>query len=206
MGAYIEIENKVNLKKYDREFKIRVNEVVSALMIKARQKAVGEVRSYLSNSPREAERAVRNIVYRKVLGGNLNIYNVRRALRNGPVPPISHYPSGRVRPRLRKTTDMYSYHGVDRGFILRFNTLGSYERTSAYMDGSPIDMAKRQRIRSKRIYHNKSKGETYKSQIIGYRGRLKAKNLFEQPATNALLGVKDEFEMLVYKIISDMQL
>ena len=75
-----------------------------------------------------------------------------------------------------------------------------------HSDGSPIDMARRQRIRSTRLYHNKSKGETYKTQIIGYRGQLKAKNLFEQPATNALLSVKDEFEMLVYKIISDMQL
>ena len=206
MGAYIEIENKVNLQKYDREFKSRVNDVVAVLLIKARQKAVGEVRSYLHTSPREAERAVRNIVYKKVIGSNLNIYNVRRALRNGPVPPISHYPSARVRPRLRKTTDMYSYHGVDRGFILRFNTIGSQDRVSSYMDGSPIDMARRQRIRSKRLYHNKSKGETYKTKIIGYRGQLKPKNLFEQPATNALLSVKDEFEMLVYKIISDMQL
>lgn len=86
--------------------------------------------------PRGARGAVRRSVYKQILGGNLNIYNSRRA-----GSPTSYEPERRLRagqrggnrvPRGATTERMMRYGGKDRGFVLRWLNDGTQVRTSRF--------------------------------------------------------------------------
>ena len=66
-------------------------------------------RSHITNDPRQSYRAVRSMVYRQLLGGNINILTPRRSGNTG------------------RTKE---YFGADRAFILRFLNSGTVERTT----------------------------------------------------------------------------
>lgn len=80
----------------------------------------------LGNDPRQAYKAVRYSVYKKVLGGNLNILRPRRAGTQKewrPERKLDQNPNqrgGNRRKRSSETERMDGYWGKDRGFILRF--------------------------------------------------------------------------------------
>jgi hypothetical protein len=105
------------------------------------RKALTDARSSLSDyiktklkneDPRGAARAVRMAVYRKVLGGNLNILDPRKAHgTNNYEPPRTLRPGqrgGNRRPRSKRTYKLMHYTGEDRGFILRFVDSGTKQR------------------------------------------------------------------------------
>lgn len=85
--------------------------------------------------PREAVKSVRTSVYRKVLGGNINIYNSRkRHESSGYEPPRKQRSSfargGNRHPRSARTQQIMDYGPMDRGFILRFVNSGTNRRIS----------------------------------------------------------------------------
>jgi hypothetical protein len=84
---------------------------------------------------------VKSAVYRRILGGNVSLLNKRRAGTRGPVPPVVHkletktnskgnHRGGNRMPRSRRTEDLLTYQGADRGFILRFLNQGTGGRES----------------------------------------------------------------------------
>ena len=132
----IELENNVKLDKLlstnpDMEKKVR--NIIRQLM-KSAQGAL--MRSAQHYSTKEAYRAVRKAVYKKILGGNLNILQGnRRSGRRAPLPPESprkrsHAIGGNRMPRSRRTEDLLTYAGEDRGFILRFINSGTPGRST----------------------------------------------------------------------------
>lgn len=104
---------------------------VDVILKDAREQATGELKKYFFDSAHETHRAIRRIVYKKVIGGELNILNVKRALRQGRVSPSR-------RGRTADTSRILSYTGIDRGFILRFVNDGTNERWTKNMDGHPM--------------------------------------------------------------------
>ena len=86
------------------------------------------------SDPREASRAVRRSVYDKILGGNVNILNSRRA--HGvtsyvPTRKLDANPKqrgGNGVKRSPRTQQIMNYEGRDRGFILRFVNSGTTSR------------------------------------------------------------------------------
>lgn len=97
--------------------------------------------SVMKSDPRQAYKAVKSAVYRNILGGNVSILSKRRAGTRGPVPPAYHALEHRVNskgnhrggnrmPRSRRTEDLLTYQGIDRGFILRFLNAGTEGRES----------------------------------------------------------------------------
>lgn len=98
--------------------------------------------SVIKSDPRQAYKAVKSAVYRNILGGNISILSKRRAGTRGPIPPVVHqletrtnskgnHRGGNRMPRSRRTEDLMTYQGADRGFILRFLNAGTEGRKSS---------------------------------------------------------------------------
>ncbi len=108
------------------------------------RKVLGEVRAALQNDaqsglqmqsdPRKAYKAVRYAVYKKILGGQVNILQSRHAgamqLYEPPRKLREGQRGGNRMPRIKRTEQLMSYQGKDRGFILRFLNLGTTNRQS----------------------------------------------------------------------------
>lgn len=82
-----------------------------------------------------------------------------------------------------------SYQGADRGFILRFLNSGTDMRTVDNINNHPIRLTSRPE--GKRTY----KGG------IGNRGRIAARNWFENTSTQALNHAAEQFELLLDELI-----
>ena len=167
-----------------------LEQAVREIMWEARETATERVKKYMFDSAHETHKAIRNIVYRKVIGGELNILNVRRALRQGRVAPSR-------RGRTKDTERILSYRGVDRGFIFRFANDGTNRRITTNMDGHPMY---RQSI------SERPKNRRYKSNILGFRGgvgdvRRGTIGMFEKEGTVVMAEAAGELMKLVDKII-----
>lgn len=125
------------------EMEKKVQGLIRKVLLQARKQISGSIQSgdVMKSDPRQAYKAVKSAVYRRILGGNVSILNKRRAGKRGPVPPVYHALEHRVNskgnhrggnrmPRSRRTEDLLTYQGVDRGFILRFLNAGTADRES----------------------------------------------------------------------------
>ena len=107
------------------------------------RKYVKEARTQVVNSihfkngdPRKSAWAVRNAVYKKVLGANINIFNSRKAHGSNSYEPPRKLRQGQRGgnrlPRNRDTERSMHYAPQDRVFILRFVNSGTANRTTRY--------------------------------------------------------------------------
>jgi hypothetical protein len=107
---------------------------------KARNTVVSNMTGVFANGdPAEARRAVRNIVYEKILGANLNIMNMKKGTAQWKVRQIDRKveqnPKMRGGNRIKrsfKTTRMHGYEGKARGMILRWVNSGVGDRVTRY--------------------------------------------------------------------------
>ena len=115
----------------------KTQKVLQKLIRKALMQARSELSDYIktklaNDDPRGAARAVRTSVYKKILGGNINILNSRKAHgTNSYEPPRTLRPGqrgGNRRPRSQRTNTVMHYAGEDRQFILRFVDSGTKQR------------------------------------------------------------------------------
>jgi len=216
MAYDIQIRSNVLLHTFskDPEFKARLQEAVAIVLREARNEASEDIQQYMFDNARDAHKAVHRSVYRKMIGGSMNILTQRRSLRKGNwVPAISNRygnVEGPNRKRTKRTLAFYGYNGIDRGMILRWNNDGTKNRFVKNMDGSSIDIAKREEIRRKRGgYHNKSTGEKFKFAQIGGRGgaatiRTSTLGMFDKVANPNMQRAAQQFQELIDKIIIDM--
>lgn len=103
----------------------------------ARKNVIKDAKDVLENDPRHAYKAVRNSVYKQILGGQINILSSRhRGAATKWTKPKKDRPEnargGNRRKRSQRTMQIDSYEGVDRGFILRFQNAGTVERETRY--------------------------------------------------------------------------
>lgn len=114
----------------DRTFEKTLQTLIAKVLKQARAKLSQKAKSYMSRDPRHAYLAVKHMVYKRILGGNVSILNKRRRGKMMPPPPKSkRFERGGNRiPRSKRTEDLMSYYGSDRGFILRFLNSGTKER------------------------------------------------------------------------------
>ena len=57
----------------------RMQKVIGKVLAKARKKMRDEIKGDMPNDPRDAYKAVKKSVYRRILGGNISILQKRRA-------------------------------------------------------------------------------------------------------------------------------
>lgn len=119
----------------------RVQKLIRTVLMTARRQISGDIKGVIKNDPRQAYKAVKSAVYRRILGGNVSILSKRKAGRRLPAPPVVHkletavnskgnHRGGNRMPRSQRTTDLLTYAGADRGFILRFLNAGTGTRES----------------------------------------------------------------------------
>jgi len=121
--------------------------VIRRAIAEARKNVVKDARDVLDNDPRHAYKAVRNSVYKQVLGGQINILPSRH--RGAPtdyrkqMTMTAGQRGGNRRPRSLRTMQLDSYEGADRGFILRFINAGTSERKIEFSSDSRRDLINR---------------------------------------------------------------
>ena len=137
----LNVKNIESMMTDNPEMRQRLQEAIRKDVWTARQSVVNNMGSVFDNGdPAQARRAVRNIVYEKVLGANLNILNMRRGTASWRVRQVDRKgtsdPKGRGGNRLKrsfKTIRMHGYEGKARGMILRWVNKGNKgDRTSRY--------------------------------------------------------------------------
>lgn len=115
----------------DPYFRRRVNAVIRRVLSGARKKVMEHAKGEMDNDPRHAYKAVRMAVYKRILGGQINILATRRA--GSPTAyqkPLKGLPKrgGNRWGRSERTVQLEGYEGPDRGFILRFINAGASDR------------------------------------------------------------------------------
>ena len=156
----------------------KVQGLIRKVLLAARKEISDAASGKIKNDPRQAYKAVKSAVYRRILGGNVSILNKRKAGTRGPVPPIYHALEHRVNskgnhrggnrmPRSRRTEDLMTYQGSDRGFILRFLNAGTSDRNSR----------------------------------IGHRGSIGARNFFATSSQQAMEKAAEQLDNLIEELI-----
>ena len=118
----------------------RITKIIREAIKAARSMVTQDAKGAVGNDPRHAYKAVRSMVYKRILGGNISILQKRKAGsgKSGYEPPRALRPGqrgGNRVPRSARTQQMMDYEGSDRGFILRFLNSGSGQRTAGTRNG-----------------------------------------------------------------------
>ena len=169
-----------NLMMSNPAMEKKVQGLIRKVLLAARRQISGDIHGlkFKNGDPRQAYKAVKSAVYRRILGGNVSILRKKRAGKRGPVPPIVHqletrtnskgnHRGGNRMPRSRRTENLLTYQGADRGFILRFLNAGTSDRESR----------------------------------IGNRGSISARNFFANSSQKAMEQAAAQLDALIEDLI-----
>ena len=160
------------------EMEKRVQKLIRQVLLAVRRVVSNDARGVMKSDQRQAYKAVKSAVYRRILGGNVSLLNKRRAGTRGPVPPVAHqletktnskgnHRGGNRMPRSRRTEDLLTYQGADRGFVLRFLNAGTEGRESR----------------------------------IGNRGAIAPRNFFATSSQKAMEQAAEQLDQLIEELI-----
>lgn len=135
--GFVELQKDLDkLLLSNPEMEKKVQDIVRKVLVQVRANMTQEARSAMQDDPRKANRAVRSMVYRQILGGQVNILNKKKAGAAGDYEPTRTLRTGQRggnrRPRSERTKRLQGYMGSDRGFVLRFINAGTASRTTKY--------------------------------------------------------------------------
>ena len=173
----------------------RINEVIRQALARARKNLQNEARTGLNmeSDPRKAYKAVRMAVYRRIFGGQVNILQKRNTSSGGYYYEPPRHPSrvgGNRRPQSKRTKNVMSYEGADRGFILRFLNQGTQNRNIQH-----LKEIKRADGTSK--FRWSSDNGAY-----GNRGLITPRNWFGNASMRELEAVADYIDAMIDDLIS----
>lgn len=192
-----EFEAKLQKLKTDNPgFEKRLRGVIRKVLGHARTNLRKEAASGLrmDSDPRMAYKAVRFAVYKRLLGGQVNILQPFRTSSGGFYYEPPRHPSvrgGNRRPQSMRTKMLMSYEGPDRGFILRFLNQGTKSRNIEHLVGIK---------RADGTHKFKWSNDNGR---YGNRGTIKARNWFGNASLRELQAVAGEMTTLIDKIINE---
>lgn len=118
------------------EMEKKVRSILRSVLTRARKELTQDTRAVVGSDPREAYRAVKRSVYKRVLGGSLSYLPPKKSAGSSSYRPARKLRPGQRGgnrcPRSSATDRIDSYYGADRGFILRWLNSGTKQRTSRY--------------------------------------------------------------------------
>ena len=166
----------------DPKMRKAIQQHIREAIWEARKEMINSV-SFANGDPRQSLRAIRNSVYEKILGGQINI---RRAKSdhgggNGYTPPRKLTPGqrgGNRRPRSERTEQINRGSSLDRGWILNILNKGTKTRVIGF----------RNTVKGNRDRYNASVtriSRGYKART-GNRGSIAPRNWFMPAAESAL--------------------
>ena len=148
--------------------------LIRKALMEVRPQLVAAARGAMGSDPRGAAQGIRTSVYKKILGGNVNILNMRK--KTGT--PTSYEPPRKLQPHQRggnrvlrgeRTNTVMHYGPHDRQWILRFINSGTSERMAGTRGG----------------------------RLSGNRGSIAARNFFSSAGERALAQAADNLAMLI---------
>ena len=156
------------------EMEAKMRRVISKVMVKAQKWTQKEIAGDMPNDPRHAAKAVRKAVYRRILGGNINILRKSRATEAASnYTPTRTLKSGqRGGNRRLRTHRMDSYNASDRGFILYWLNSGTGTRQERGFRNDP------HRSQVRRGSQGGDVNKYGKTTNTGARGSISARNVF----------------------------
>lgn len=113
-------------KRFDAIVRKVVKEAAKSI-----SKSLQSDKTVMQSDPRQAFKAVRSAVYRRIIGGNVNILGSSGDSGGGGFLPFHTPRTGRGGNRWgisERTKQLMSYTGTKRGFILRFLNAGTDDR------------------------------------------------------------------------------
>ena len=154
----------------------RLQKVIRKVLMQARKQVSQSAQGAMKSDPRQAYKAVKTAVYRRILGGSVSLLNKRRAGAAGSYePPRTLQPKQRGGNRVKRgqrTQQVMSYQGADRAFILRFINQGTSQRIAGTRGGH----------------------------LSGNRGSIAARNFFSTSSHKAMQQAAADLD----KLIDDM--
>ena len=187
-GYEEQVKKLKSMMSDDPTFRRRVNAVIKQVLNEARKAISQDASSELKNDPRHAYKAVRSAVYKRLLGGQVNILQRRKAGQpTGYRKPLKGLPKrgGNRWGRSDRTKALEGYEGMDRGFILRFFNAGTVDRSiRSYTDKSGIRHDLRSAVKG------------------GNRGNIAARNWFSSASHKALEQASLQMQELIDRIIA----
>ena len=198
-----ELSQKLDrLQAKNPEMEKKIKGIISKALSAAKKNVSDNVRAMIESDPRGAYKAVRRTVYRRILGGNLNILRRKRAKYQAynytPTRTLkSGQRGGNRRPRGERTMRMESYYGEDRGFILRFLNSGTQLRQMKHFTSDP------HRSKVKRGSQGGDVNKYGKTVNTGSRGRLTGRHFFGELARSEMETVAEMIEREVDRLIQE---
>ena len=153
-----------------------LQKLIRKVLVDARQQVVSAARGALDSDPRGAAHGIRRVVYKKILGANLNILNMRKRAGQPtnfePPRKLDQNPHQRGGNRVRRgsrTNTVMHYGPHDRAWILRIVNSGTKERTAGTRGG----------------------------RLSGNRGAIAPRNFFGPAANSSLMQAADNLANLI---------
>jgi hypothetical protein len=172
------------------EMEKKVQGLIRKVLAEVRKRMGDAASSTMNSDPRKAYKAVRSVIYKRILGGNVNILNNKRASGGGSYTPTRTLKSGQRggnrKARSERTMKLESYYGSDRGFILRFLNAGTNNRV--------VDF----------IPHEKRKPSKWnKHPNTGFRGRIAPRNFFGNRSHQEMENAAENLTQLIDQLIAE---
>jgi hypothetical protein len=176
----------------------KVQGLIRKVLLAARRTIANDAKDVMKSDPRQAYKAVKSAVYRRILGGSVSLYNKRHAKGgNAYEPPRKLQPGqrgGNRRARSSRTQQVMSYDGSDRAFILRFLNDGTQGRSIEFHSDS-------HRSQVKRGSQGGDVSKYGKTTNTGSRGRIAARNFFSISSHTAMQQAAEELTKLIDDLI-----
>ena len=192
----------------DPKMEKKIQHIIGRALRKAEKKMESYVGSnVLSNDPRHAAKAIRYTVYRRILGGNLNILHGKQRGAATGYTPARHPSSGRGgnrKARSERTIRMEGYEGADRSFILRFQNSGARVGGGNRSLGRTNFKVDEHRGKVRRGIQGGDVNKYGKTVNTGSRGRIAARNWFGNISDSYMQEVAATIETEVDKAISEV--
>lgn len=171
-----------------------LQKLIRKALMQARSELSDYIKTKLANDdPRGAARAVRTSVYKKILGGNINILNSKKAHGTNNYEPTRTLRTGQRggnrRPRSKRTDTVMHYAGEDRQFILRFVDSGTKQRAIE---------------RLTRVSGTNKFRWTQDASKYGNRGSITARNFFKAGAETRLRRATEYLADLINEELESM--
>lgn len=174
-------------------FEKRLRGVIRKVLGEARAALQKDAQSGLNmkSDPRNAYKAVRFAVYKRLLGGQVNILDSRKTTTGSYDPPKKGLPKrgGNRQVRSERTKSLMEYEGGSRAFVLRFLNQGTRVRYAGYGRNGKTE----------------SEYNAFVTRIggRGKRGSIAARNWFTNASQAQLVRAAEYMESIIDKVIKE---
>ena len=176
-----------------------LREFVRQSILEARRAVAMNIK-FANGDPRNTRQAINMSVYRKVLGGNINILNSRKKsggknAYQAPKPPKRFGRGGNRMVRSPRTQQILDYPPFDREFILRFVDSGTKQRFVGFRNA--------QKSNSRRYLDTKQRWDAGGGRT-GNRGAIASRGFFARYGDNAMKMAADKLAKLIETEMKDI--